>query len=266
MAVSKSLSDMAIFRRLLLYCAATCIFLQACGPGYTPMEFETLTLKRNSSELDGDTLASLSLHFSLPVVKGEVPLRDSLLAFYKSFYADSLTHPLDISLDSVSRALMTDYIFLKQNDTTETSYRYWSYTFGGRIVFENRKVITAEASVVAAEALMQATDLYSLAVFNKTTGQRIDYRQLVADEVQLLEIAERAFRSEYGLGKNDPFSDAGFFFRQNRFFLPRNFTFAENSILFLYNRFEIAPRGRGQVVLKLPIDKVKKCLNLDLVR
>ncbi|MGE4568151.1 MAG: RsiV family protein [Bacteroidales bacterium] len=257
---------MAIFRQLFFYCAVTCIFLQACGPGYSPLEFETLTLQRNSSEMDGDTLASLSLHFSLPVVKGEMPLRDSLLAFYKSFYADSLTHPLDISLDSVSRSLITDYLSLKQNDTTGTSYRYWNYSFGGRIVFENRKVITAEASVVASEGLMQATDLYSLSVFNKSTGRKIDYQQLVSDEPMLLEIAERAFRSEHGLGRTDPFSDAGFFFRQNRFFLPRNFTFGENAILFLYNRFEIAPRGRGQVVLKLPIDKVKNCLNLDLVR
>ena len=265
-AVPKFLSSMRIFRWVLFCFAAVLFAFQACGPGYTSLEFETLTLERSSSEFDSDTQATLKLVFSLPVVKGEVPLRDSLMAFYKSFYSDSLTQPLDISLDSVARSLLTDYISLKQSDTSGTSYQGWNYAFGGRVVFENRKVITAEASVVASEGLMAATDLFSLAVFDKSTGRRISYKDLVTNEPLLLEIGERAFRSEFGLGRTEPFSDAGFFFRQNRFFLPRNFTFAENSILFLYNRFEIAPRGRGQVVLKVPIDKVKKCLDLDLVR
>ncbi|MBV6643372.1 MAG: DUF3298 and DUF4163 domain-containing protein [Cyclobacteriaceae bacterium] len=71
----------------------------------------------------------------------------------------------------------------------------------------------------------------------------LDY--FISDQEKLKELAEKQFRSAKNLTVNQPFSDAGFTFDNDEFYLTENFGFNEAGIVFYYNSYEIGPYALG---------------------
>ena len=250
--------------RLVLLVAVIFVF-NSCKSGYSPVETGMFEYETHSYLIDKDTVNSLKVSISIPEIKEQSALKDSVMLFYRSMYTDSIYNPLTTPADTAVYSILTEYINRKANDTEVKSFEKWSYKYIGRLVFENSKIAVFEALYNSAEGA-DYYDFYLLVAFDKETGRRIKYTDLIKNEAEFSDMAERIFRAEYGLGREDPFAKAGYAFKDEEFFLPESFTFGEKSIIFLYNRYEIAPGGRGQVVLKIPVSKAKKYLNMNLIR
>ena len=76
---------------------------------------------------------------------------------------------------------------------------------------------------------------------------------------ELTAVAERYFRKAENLGVDQSLEDQ-YFFDQGRFSIPDNFALERDSILFLYNIYEIKPYVNGQTELRVPYSEVERIL------
>lgn len=93
-----------------------------------------------------------------------------------------------------------------------------------------------------------------------------DDKPLILDDMvtrpfqnELTAVAERYFRSQENLGVDQSLEDA-YFFDQGRFSLPDNFALEQDSMLFLYNIYEIKPYVNGQTELRVPYADIERLL------
>lgn len=76
---------------------------------------------------------------------------------------------------------------------------------------------------------------------------------------ELTAVAERYFRSQENLGVDQSLEDS-YFFDHGRFSLPDNFALESDSMLFLYNIYEIKPYVNGQTELRVPYADIDRLL------
>ncbi len=76
---------------------------------------------------------------------------------------------------------------------------------------------------------------------------------------ELVAIAERYFRQQENLDVDESLENK-YFFDQDRFDLPDNFALEQDSMLFLYNIYEIKPYVDGQTKLRVPYTDIERLL------
>ncbi|GGC35754.1 hypothetical protein GCM10011386_29870 [Parapedobacter defluvii] len=81
---------------------------------------------------------------------------------------------------------------------------------------------------------------------------------------ELIAVAERYFRKQENLAVDQPLDDR-YFFDQGRFHIPDNFALEQDSLLFLYNIYEIKPYVDGQTKLRVPYKEIDRLLT-DLAK
>ncbi|SEL87068.1 DUF3298 and DUF4163 domain-containing protein [Parapedobacter koreensis] len=93
-----------------------------------------------------------------------------------------------------------------------------------------------------------------------------DQSVLVLDDIvarafrnELTAIAERYFREQENLAVDQSLDDQ-YFFDQGRFSIPDNFALERDSMLFLYNIYEIKPYVEGQTELRVPYSEIERLL------
>ncbi len=101
-------------------------------------------------------------------------------------------------------------------------------------------------------------------IFEKKTGKELKLEDFFSNKKEITAIGESYFRKLYGLGDNPDLNDAGFWFEENVFYLNNNFSIVGESIVFLYNSYEIAPYSGGQTVLEIPIEEIKHLIKVNL--
>jgi len=76
---------------------------------------------------------------------------------------------------------------------------------------------------------------------------------------ELAAVAERYFRKQENLSVNEPLEEK-YFFEGGQFSLPENFALERDSMLFLYNIYEIKPYVDGQTELRVPYSEFNRLL------
>ncbi|MGV3762172.1 RsiV family protein [Parapedobacter sp.] len=97
--------------------------------------------------------------------------------------------------------------------------------------------------------------------YDLQTGKSLELDDIVSQSYQneLTAVAERYFRDQENLGVDQPL-DNGYFFNQGQFNLPDNFALEPDSMLFLYNIYEIKPYVNGQTELRIPYRDIERLL------
>lgn len=97
--------------------------------------------------------------------------------------------------------------------------------------------------------------------YDMTDGETFTLDAVVNNTFQneLAAVAERYFRNQENLGVDQTLEDH-YFFDQGRFSLPDNFAFERDSMLFLYNIYEIKPYVEGQTELRVPYSDIERLL------
>jgi len=76
---------------------------------------------------------------------------------------------------------------------------------------------------------------------------------------ELTAVAERYFRKQENLSVDQPLDDR-YFFDEGHFHIPDNFALESDSLLFLYNIYEIKPYVDGQTELRVPYSEIDRLL------
>ncbi|MCF0073061.1 DUF3298 and DUF4163 domain-containing protein [Dyadobacter sp. CY261] len=103
----------------------------------------------------------------------------------------------------------------------------------------------------------------SFHAFDAKTGEEVEMKSFVQDSVALLSLVEKKFRE---LGKLTPevdLEDEGYFLVDHKFFIPANYVFTQEGVLFYYNPYEIAAYVRGAIDFTIPYEDLKGIIRKD---
>jgi len=76
--------------------------------------------------------------------------------------------------------------------------------------------------------------------------------------------AETAFRKKYEIPADVNINNTGFWFEDDKFHLPETVGFTADSLLLLYNPYEIASYAAGAVTLNIPLEEVSTFISIPV--
>lgn len=141
----------------------------------------------------------------------------------------------------------------------------WGLTITGDTVMITPKLMTYQLEKVADIGAAHPQIYMTYHIFDLRSGVERDKKEFIADSVALLKRAEMAFRKAEKLSDNVDLKKEGYFLRNGKFFLPDNYTFTREGILFYYNRYEIASYGDGEIIFTVPYQELNGIVKTDLI-
>lgn len=94
----------------------------------------------------------------------------------------------------------------------------------------------------------------NLSVYDLNNANKVAFEEIIKISKlgEFLIFAERQFKEEKRILENQSVKDAGYWFENDKFFLPDNFNMTDSGLIFFYNLYEIAPRSEGPTELFIP--------------
>ncbi len=96
--------------------------------------------------------------------------------------------------------------------------------------------------------------------FNPSTGVLFPNSSLLKNKKEFTDFVEVLFRKENNISPDESINSTGFWFENDKFFLPDAIGFSETSLLIIYNQYEIASYADGPIELEIPLEKVQQYL------
>lgn len=100
--------------------------------------------------------------------------------------------------------------------------------------------------------------------FDAQTGDELEIEDLFTDIDQITKIAENAFRKEHEIPQNESINSTGFWFENDKFYLPESIGFEGRHLVMIYNQYDIASYAAGPIELQLPVSEIKNYLAITL--
>lgn len=93
------------------------------------------------------------------------------------------------------------------------------------------------------------------------TGNEMTDAELFKNKKDFTDFAALKFREQQGIKPNQSLNDTGFWFENNTFYLPESVGFNRDSLIFVYNQYDIASYADGAIELKIALSDAKPYLN-----
>ncbi len=95
------------------------------------------------------------------------------------------------------------------------------------------------------------------------TGEELSADNLFKDKKEFTDFAEKKFRIEQKIAQEISINDTGFWFENEEFYLPESVGFTQDSIIFVYNQYDIASYADGPIELKIAVKEAEPFLSID---
>lgn len=83
------------------------------------------------------------------------------------------------------------------------------------------------------------------------TGDELTSKELFKNKNKFTAFAEKEFRAQQKITEKQSINDTGFWFEDEKFYLPKSVGFIKDSLIFVYNQYEIASYADGPIELKI---------------
>ena len=103
--------------------------------------------------------------------------------------------------------------------------------------------------------------------FDLATGDEIVLEEVLLpnSKEKITEIAANLFRKQNNISENQTFEDAGYWFSDNKFYLPPKYYLLKDKIVFQYEEYEIAPYAMGAQIVEIPYTYIENFLIKDSI-
>ncbi|MBT0607015.1 DUF3298 and DUF4163 domain-containing protein [Aequorivita echinoideorum] len=98
---------------------------------------------------------------------------------------------------------------------------------------------------------------------DKKTGEELTFKEIFKNEKDFKSFAEKKFRNQQQIPSEAPITATGLWFENDKFFLPKSVGFTKDSLIFVYNQYDIASYADGQIELKIEMKEVAPFLNIQ---
>lgn len=236
-------------------------FFAACNKKQIPFKFSSFAISNVKYPIPNDSSRSCSFSANIPIIEsGNQVLVDSINAFIsKTFFGKfsntilSLKEKVHAESDSFYQVYMNDFSEFNQADFPLT----YQYDLKILVAFYNEKFVTLKNDNY--DYMGGAHGNYSTLyyVINAENGKLLSINDLVSDTIKLQEIAKQQFYKLKNIDANKPINDQGYWFEKNAFSLNNNFGLLKDTLIFIYNPYEITNYAEGQTELKIPMNLLK---------
>ncbi|QQX77743.1 MULTISPECIES: DUF3298 and DUF4163 domain-containing protein [Aequorivita] len=97
---------------------------------------------------------------------------------------------------------------------------------------------------------------------NPQTGEELSQKELFTDHKKFIAFAEKKFRSQQKITAEQAINDTKFWFENGEFYLPESVGFTQDSLIFIYNQYDIASYADGPIELKIAMKEAKPFLSI----
>lgn len=103
---------------------------------------------------------------------------------------------------------------------------------------------------------------------DKNTGNVLALADILKKDkhAELLKMGKQIFYQQRDIPAHQSLADAGYWFEDDKFSLPDNFSIAEHGLLFLYNPYEIASYADGMIEVFIPYADIKSLLKMERIK
>jgi hypothetical protein len=117
-----------------------------------------------------------------------------------------------------------------------------------------KKVLSIEIVINSFMGGAHSNSYTMLRNFDPYTGDSLGLGMIFRPESlhELTSFGEMLFRKTQNIKKGISYEEAGYWFKDNQFYLTDNFAFTHEGLLFYYNEYEIAPYSMGAVYFVVP--------------
>lgn len=98
---------------------------------------------------------------------------------------------------------------------------------------------------------------------NPKTGEELPRKKLFKNKRELTDFAEQKFREQQKITKDESINATGYWFDDEKFYLPESAGFTQDSLIFIYNQYDIASYADGPIELKIAMKEVEPFLSID---
>lgn len=255
---------------ILLYVFISFLFVNSCGTdGYEggkamkgkPFSFITQNYSKKMGDCPTPEERCLEINLEYPMVEGgDTKMVTILNNYIHRSLLNSLTvgeeeYDLKMTIDSAVIELNEEYKdLLDDSDNMEA----WRISTKVENTFLDTALIAMKTISFNYSGGAHPNTYFTQVVFDKKTGDRAELKSIVTDPEAVKIALESKFRAHHEIEQGTTFEDAGFWFEKNKFSLPANFGLEPDSLVFIYNPYEVAPYVVGMTELKLPLAAFRK--------
>lgn len=146
---------------------------------------------------------------------------------------------------------------LKQNEIPS-----WEASAEVKVGFQSKRILNIVVTHYLFTGGAHGYGAVESLLFNPKTGKIIRQNQIFSDIAKITSLAESKFRIQQKMEPNTSLTDAGYFFENNIFVLPKNILLTKKGITLHYNQYEVASYASGPIELELSYDEIKDCFLL----
>ncbi len=95
------------------------------------------------------------------------------------------------------------------------------------------------------------------------TGEELTASELFKNQTEFTAFAETKFREQQNIANNQSINEKGFWFENDTFYLPESVGFTQDSLIFVYNQYDIASYADGPIELKIALKDAQPFLSID---
>lgn len=93
------------------------------------------------------------------------------------------------------------------------------------------------------------------------TGNELTQEQLFKNKKDFVAFAEKKFRLQQNISQDQSINEQGYWFENDSFYLPSSVGFTQDSIIFVYNQYDIASYAEGPIELKIAMNEAAPFLD-----
>lgn len=98
---------------------------------------------------------------------------------------------------------------------------------------------------------------------NPQTGEELTSKELFKNNKEFTAFAEKKFRAQQEIAEEQSINNTKFWFENDEFYLPESVGFTPDSLIFIYNQYDIASYADGPIELKIAVKEAEPFLNID---
>ncbi len=166
---------------------------------------------------------------------------------YPRFASPPLRSAVNALLEGAGRdSLLLYYQRISQEEGVVTT-KPWQFERRVKVAHQSPQVLCLEMITYENTGGAHPNGFAQYINLRPANGKVIEWEDVFYPQADtaLTRLAEQSFRRKYNIPARQSWKDAGYWFEEEEFYLPRNFGLLEDRIVFQYNSYEIAPHAAG---------------------
>ncbi len=164
--------------------------------------------------------------------------------------------------EEIINKLFADYEMMVQNSETgeSESFSNWFIEQKTEVLYQVDNLISLSVSHHSYTGGAHPDKYMLYRNYSLPEFKLLDINDVLKDPEKVLPIAEEIFRVNFRIPEGVSYTDQGYWFENDLFYLPENFVLSSTGILFRFNPYEIGPYAIGEHEFKLPYELIREQL------